>query len=273
MLAQLLAPLIDVEEWILETLHSIGIGWGLAIVALTLLVRVSTLPLVLRQVRAQRELRAHMPELKRLRERHKQDPQRLQRETAAYYREHQIKPLAAFAPLLIQIPVFISLYYLMRTDVKSGLFGEDGFLFIPHLVSKPHGAVLMALLLSYLLAQLVSSADRDARNGRRAARPDADAAAAVRGHRGPRAGGPRRLLGHVGRLELRTAGGAVARHPQPVALLGERRQPELGAEFVGVVQTRERLGRGLDAERVGERAPAVDAKLPDHQAIGRHAAP
>ncbi|HEY6781543.1 MAG TPA: YidC/Oxa1 family membrane protein insertase, partial [Thermoleophilaceae bacterium] len=135
----------------------IGLGWGLAIIGLTLLVRMSTLPLVLRQMRSQRELRAHMPELKRLRERHKGDRERLQRETAAYYREHGIKPLAAFAPLLIQIPVFISLYYLMRTDVKNGLFGEDGFLFIPHLVSKPHGAVLVALLISYLAAQVASS--------------------------------------------------------------------------------------------------------------------
>lgn len=157
MLAHLLAPLINAEEWILEALHKIGLGWGLAIIGLTVLVRMSTVPLVMRQMRSQRELRAHTPELKKLRERHKGDREGLQRETAAYYRKHGIKPLAAFAPLLIQIPVFVSLYYLMRTDVKSGLFGDDGFLFIPHLVSKPHGAVLVALLLSYLAAQVASS--------------------------------------------------------------------------------------------------------------------
>lgn len=169
MLGQLLAPLVNAEEWILEALHSIGLGWGLAIIALTLLVRLSTVPLVLRQFRSQRELRAHMPELKKLRDRHKGDPQRLQQETAAYYKRHGIKPLAAFAPMLIQIPVFISLYYLMRTDVKSGLFGDDGFLFIPHLGDKPHGAVLVALLVSYLVAQVVSSAiaTRTLSNGQR----------------------------------------------------------------------------------------------------------
>jgi YidC/Oxa1 family membrane protein insertase len=99
-----------------------------------------------------------MPELKRLRERHQQDPRRLQRETAAYYKRHGINPLAAFAPMLIQIPVFVSLYYLMRTDVQSGLFGDEGFLFIPQLVEEPHGAALIALLISYLAAQLISSA-------------------------------------------------------------------------------------------------------------------
>ncbi len=158
MLAHLFAPLINAEEWLLEGLHAIGLGWGLAIIGLTLLVRASTIPLVMRQFRSQRELRAHMPELKKLRARHKHDPQRLQRETAAYYKQHGIKPLAAFAPMLIQIPVFISLYYLMRTDVKNGLFGDDGFLFIPHLGDKPHGVVLIALLVSYLAFQLGSSA-------------------------------------------------------------------------------------------------------------------
>jgi YidC/Oxa1 family membrane protein insertase len=156
-LARLLSPLIDAEEWLLEALHSIGLGWGLAIVGLTLCVRLCTLPLVVRQLRAQRELRGHMPELKRIRQRHGSDRERLQRETMAYYREHGLNPLAAFAPLLVQIPVFISLYYVMRTEARSGLFGDDGFLFIPQLTSKPHGAVLAALLLAYLGSQIASS--------------------------------------------------------------------------------------------------------------------
>jgi YidC/Oxa1 family membrane protein insertase len=153
----LLRPLIDSEEWLLERLHSIGLGWGLAIVGLTLLVRVCTLPLVVRQLKAQREMRSHMPELRALRDRHKKDPERLREETMEYYRRHGINPLASFAPLLIQIPVFISLYYLMRTDVKSGLFGDAGFLFIPDLSIRPHGAVLVALLLSYLVTQTATS--------------------------------------------------------------------------------------------------------------------
>src|SRR5215217_3940197 len=136
-LANVLQPLISVEEWTLEALHSVGLGWGLAIVGLTLLVRVCALPLVVRQFRSHREL--------------------LQREMQAYYREHGINPLSAFAPLLVQIPVFISLYYLMRHDVKNGLFGDSGLLFIPHLTQKPHGAVLVALILTYLVSQITGS--------------------------------------------------------------------------------------------------------------------
>jgi len=154
LLANVLQPLISIEEWTLEALHSIGLGWGLAIVGLTVLVRLCTVPLVVRQFRSQRELREHMPQVKRLQQRHKADKARLQREMQAYYREHGINPLGAFAPLLLQLPVFISLYFLMRTDVKSGLFGDAGFLFIPHLTDKPHGLVLVALITAYLASQI-----------------------------------------------------------------------------------------------------------------------
>ena len=155
--ANVLAPLTNAEEWVLEALHSIGLGWGLAIVGLVMLVRLCTLPLVVRQFRSQRELREHMPELRRLQARHKDDRQRLQREMQAYYREHGINPLAGFAPLLVQIPIFISLYYLMRQDVQSGLFGDAGFLFIPQLTEKPVGGVLVALIMCYLTSQIAGS--------------------------------------------------------------------------------------------------------------------
>lgn len=156
-IANVLQPLISAEEWTLEGLHALGLGWGLAIVGLTVLVRVCTMPLVVRQVRSQRELREHMPELKRLQQRHKDDRERLQRELQAYYREHGINPLSALLPLLVQIPVFISLYYLVRADVRGGTFGDEGFLFIPHLADKPHGAVLAALVTAYLASQVAGS--------------------------------------------------------------------------------------------------------------------
>jgi YidC/Oxa1 family membrane protein insertase len=168
-LANVLQPLIGVEQWTLKLLHSIGLGWGLAIVGLTVLVRVCTLPLVVRQFRSQRELRRHMPQMRELQKRHKGDRERLNREMQAYYREHGINPLSAFAPLLVQIPVFISLYYLMRHDVKNGLFGDAGLLFIPHLNEKPHGAVRVALILTYLTSQIAGSliATRTMQGGQR----------------------------------------------------------------------------------------------------------
>ena len=213
LLANVLAPLISIEEWTLERLHSIGLGWGLAIVGLTVLVRVSTVPLVVRQFRSQRELREHMPEMKRLQKRHKDDRERLQQEMQAYYREHGINPLSAFAPVLVQIPVFISLYYLMREDVKSGLFGDAGFLFIPHLTDKPHGAVLVALILAYLTSQISGQPDRHPRDAGRPAGPDAGPAAAVRGIVARFPAGPGGVLDHHQPLDARAADRDVAPRP------------------------------------------------------------
>ena len=65
--------------------------------------------------------------------------------------------------------MFISLYYLMRHDVKNGLFGDAGMLFIPHLTEKPHGAVLVALVMTYLISQITGSliATRTMQGGQR----------------------------------------------------------------------------------------------------------
>jgi len=156
--ANILQPLNNVEEWVLETLHGVGLTWGLAIVGLTLLTRALTLPLVVRQFRSQREMKLHMPELKRMQKQYKGDKQKLQQEMSAYYREHGINPLASVGPLLLQIPIFISLYMLLRHDATNGLFGDSGFLFIPDLTAKPQGAVLVAMLLIYVCSQIASSA-------------------------------------------------------------------------------------------------------------------
>jgi YidC/Oxa1 family membrane protein insertase len=156
--ANILQPLTDVEEWVLEALHGIGLTWGLAIVGLTLLTRSITIPLVVRQFRSQRERKLHMPELKRMQKEHKDDKQRLQQEMSAYYREHGINPLASIGPLLLQIPIFISLYMLLRQDAANGLFGDGGFLFIPDLTAKPTGPVLVGMLVIYVCSQLASTA-------------------------------------------------------------------------------------------------------------------
>jgi len=71
--ANILQPLTEVEEWVLETLHGIGLTWGLAIVGLTLLTRMTTIPLVVRQFRTQREIKLHMPEMKRIQEKYGKD--------------------------------------------------------------------------------------------------------------------------------------------------------------------------------------------------------
>src|ERR1051325_2979826 len=113
-----LQPLIDVFETVLKFFQS-GIGsWGWSIVLLTILVRALLLPLALRQFRSMQSLARHQPELKRLQEKYKGDKDRLNQEMMKFYRENKINPLASCLPLAAQIPVFISLFYMLRKDLK-----------------------------------------------------------------------------------------------------------------------------------------------------------
>src|SRR3954452_10109783 len=108
-LANVFQPLINVFEAILTFFHDdIGLGWGLAIIALTLLIRSLLLPLTLKQLRSMYRIAQFTPQIKTLRNKHASAPQRLQRETLAFYKETMINPLEPILPALAQLPVFLS---------------------------------------------------------------------------------------------------------------------------------------------------------------------
>jgi YidC/Oxa1 family membrane protein insertase len=110
----------DVFRSVLLWLHSaIGLPWAWAIIALTVLVRVVILPLTIKQIRSMQHLQAHAPELKALQQKYKGDRQRMNEEVMKFYRENKINPAASCLPLLVQIPVFISLYYVLRNFEKK----------------------------------------------------------------------------------------------------------------------------------------------------------
>ena len=117
-------PLISFFQAILVAIHSvIGGSWGWSIIGLTLLVRTVTMPLTIRQFKGMAQLRAHAPELAKIKQRYPDDKKRQQEETMKYYKEAGVNPLASCLPLLLQIPVFISLVYMLRTDLKKHICG------------------------------------------------------------------------------------------------------------------------------------------------------
>jgi YidC/Oxa1 family membrane protein insertase len=172
--ANVFQPLTNVFEAILTFFHDdIGLGWGLAIIALTVLIRSLLLPLTLKQLRSMYRMAQFTPEIKRLREKHGSDRQRLQRETMVFYKENRINPLESVLPALAQLPVFLSVYFMLRTDLRHDICpginppgtsnprpcGETAashFLFIPDLTSRATGAVLVALIALYVGSQLFS---------------------------------------------------------------------------------------------------------------------
>ncbi len=158
--ANILQPLIDVADAVLKFWHdTVGLSWGGAIIALTCTVRLLILPLTYKQVKGMQELQRFQPEMKRIQERYKDDKQRMQQEMMKFYKEHDFNPLSSCLPLILQLPFFITLFYLLQGDAfKQEIQGEESFLFIPDLAAKATGGVLVALIVIYIGTQLAASA-------------------------------------------------------------------------------------------------------------------
>lgn len=175
MIANVFQPLIDLFEWVLIFFHdTVGLGWGAAIIAMTVLIRALLLPLTFKQFKSMQSLASHAPEMKKLQERYKNDKERLNQEMMKFYRENKINPFASCLPLLAQLPVFLALFYMLQADLRydicpetnppgrpdpvaCGPGGDAGFLFIPDLTDKASGAVLVTLIVLYVGSQLLST--------------------------------------------------------------------------------------------------------------------
>jgi YidC/Oxa1 family membrane protein insertase len=168
--ANVLQPLIDVANSIITFLHDdVGLVYGTAIVVLTFIVRAAILPLSLRQIRSMREMSAIQPLLKEIQEKYKDDRQRMQREQMRLFQEHGVNPLASCFPLLLQLPVFITLFYLLRStefvdEVRAA--GDESWLFINDITEKATGSALIILLILYIgtsvIAGLIMTGGRSA---------------------------------------------------------------------------------------------------------------
>ena len=114
------SPLISLFESILVFIHDhiVGGSWGFSIIGLTVLVRAIMVPLTLSQLRSMQKMRVLAPRLKELQEKYKDDKQRQNEEMMKFYKEQGVNPFASCLPLVLQLPVFVSLFYMLRTDLK-----------------------------------------------------------------------------------------------------------------------------------------------------------
>src|SRR5579859_418083 len=121
------SPLITLFEAIMVFIHAhlVGGSWGLAIVGLTVVIRAVLVPLTFKQLKSMQEMQRLAPQINALKEKYKDDKQRQQQEIMQFYRENKINPLASCLPLLLQLPVFISLFYMLRTDLKKRICGDQ----------------------------------------------------------------------------------------------------------------------------------------------------
>jgi YidC/Oxa1 family membrane protein insertase len=159
--ASILQPLEDAAEWILLLFHDhLAFGWGMSIVAMTVVVRLAILPLTIKGIRSMNALRALQPQMKEIQEKYKSDKQRQQQEMMKFYKENQINPLGSCLPLLLQIPVFLALFRLLRSDEFTQTVQNSpptGWLFINDLTEKATGSDLWILIVLYVGSQLGAS--------------------------------------------------------------------------------------------------------------------
>ncbi len=157
----LFQPFVDLADAIIGFFEgTVGLSWGMAIVALTFTVRLLTLPLSLTGIRSMRRMQMVAPELKAVQEKYKDDRERQQREMLALYKEHGVNPLASCFPFLLQIPFFIAIYELLRSDafneevVSSG--SSESFLFINSILEKPEGAETAILIILFIVTTVLT---------------------------------------------------------------------------------------------------------------------
>jgi len=162
--ANILQPLIDIANAVLQFFHDdAGLSWGMSIIALTFCTRAVLLPLTYKQLKGMRALQALQPQIKELQEKYKNDKQRMQQEMMRFYKENKVNPLASCFPLLAQIPVFITLFFLLRDELPDDIGCEAGkcgaeasFFLIDDLTANATGGELITLLVIYVGTQLIS---------------------------------------------------------------------------------------------------------------------
>jgi YidC/Oxa1 family membrane protein insertase len=157
-----LRPIEDLLTNLLEWFHSTaGLSWAWSIVALVVLVRLILVPVTVRQIHSMQNLQAHAPEMKEIQQRWKHDRQRQNEELMKFYRENKINPAASCLPIVLQIPIFISLFYVLKDFEKEVFPAYPGssldFLGLVDITEPTVDGWGPVLLVVYVISQLTSS--------------------------------------------------------------------------------------------------------------------
>ena len=146
--------------WLLDQLHKLLGNWGWSIVALVLLLKIAFYWLNAKAYASMAKMKAINPKIMELRERLKDKPQQMQQEMMRIYREEKVNPMGGCFPIMIQIPVFIALYWVLLSSVEMRNAPWIGWI---HDLSAPDPFFILPLLmtLSSLLQTVLNPAPPD----------------------------------------------------------------------------------------------------------------
>lgn len=152
----MMTPLYWAVSGILVGFHSLlstfldpdsGLSWALSIVLLTVVIRTLLIPLFVKQINSARNMQLLAPKTRQLQEKYGHDRERLGQETMKLYKEEGVNPMASCLPLLLQMPIFLSLFYVLNS-VSHGTALGHFFETNPHLVDSLRNATIFGAPIS-----------------------------------------------------------------------------------------------------------------------------
>lgn len=136
--------------WLLEKIHAVIGNWGWAIVVLTIIVKIVLFPLSAAAYKSMAKMRKLGPEMQRIKEQYGDDRQKMSQEMMKFYQKEKINPLGGCLPILVQMPVFIALYWMLLESVE---LRHAPFLWIDDLAMKDPYFILPILMGASMFVQ------------------------------------------------------------------------------------------------------------------------
>lgn len=118
-------------------------SYGIAIILLTVAIKIIMYPLTVKQIKSMKAMQELQPKMKSLQEKYKGNPEKLQKEMAALYKETGVNPLSGCLPLLVQMPFLIAIFFAIREYQYDPAF--QGFLWLPNL-AEPDPTYILPVL-------------------------------------------------------------------------------------------------------------------------------
>ncbi|UKL01194.1 membrane protein insertase YidC [Brevibacillus brevis] len=112
-------------SWLIkESALILGNNYGLGILVATIIIRIIVLPLMVKQIKSSKKMQEIQPEMQKIRDKYKNDPQKAQAETMALFQKSGVNPLAGCLPMLVQMPILIAFYHaiIRTTEINSQTF-------------------------------------------------------------------------------------------------------------------------------------------------------
>lgn len=164
----ILGWLEDILKFFLQLFYSLIPNWGVAIILLVVLIKIVLYPFTRKSYESTSKMQALSPKINDLREKYKSNPQKLNQEMAALYKKEGVSPLGGCLPLLLQMPVFFALYYLLNSDFAlrgavfipgwiTDLSQPESILHLPFTVPIVNWTDIRLLPIIYVGSQLISS--------------------------------------------------------------------------------------------------------------------